>query len=269
MMKKQKYWSAILASLLLTSTTDLLAFTLSGDDQDKGKAIANEADRRDQGWGDSAAVMKMTLRNRAGDESNRDLRVSNLEIINDGDKSLTVFDSPKDIRGTGFLSFSHIEEADDQWLYLPAIKRVKRISSKNKSGPFMGSEFSFEDLSSFEVDKYDYRYLGEESVNGLSSYQVEMTPRYEHSGYTRLITWIDQVEFRIQKIQFYDRKNSLLKTQVFNDYRQYLDQYWRAHALEMQNHQTGKFTLLEFNNYQFQEGLSDRDFKRNALKRSR
>ncbi len=268
-MKKPSYWSALLASLLLTSASNLSAFALNGSDHDKGKAIAVESDRRDLGWGDSSSAMKMTLRNRAGDESLRELRVSSLEIKNDGDKSLTVFDSPKDVRGTAFLSFSHIEEADDQWLYLPAIKRVKRIASKNKSGPFMGSEFSFEDLASFEVDKYDYRYLGEETVNGLASYQVEMTPRYDFSGYSRLVVWIDQEEFRVQQIQYYDRKNTLLKTQLFKDYRHYLGQYWRAHILEMTNHQTGKFTLLEFDTYQFQVGLSEQDFRKNALKRAR
>mgnify|MGYP000025748463 FL=1 len=267
-MKKRHNLSILLTSLLLTSS-NLFAFTLNGSDQDKGMAIAKESDLRDQGWTDSISEMKMTLRNRTGDESVRELRISNLEIANDGDKSLTVFDSPKDVRGTGFLSFSHIDEADDQWLYLPALKRVKRIASKNKSGPFMGSEFSFEDLSSFEVDKYNYRYLGEETVNGIVSYKVEMTPRYKHSGYTRLVTWIGQKEFRIQQIQFYDRKKSLLKTQAFKDYRHYLGQYWRAHTMEMSNHQTGKFTKLEFDNIKFQTGLSEQTFKKNALKRSR
>ncbi len=267
-MKKRYNLSVLLASLLLTSS-NLFAFSLNGSEQDKGLAIAKESDRRDQGWIDSISEMKMTLRNRIGDESIRELRISNLEISNDGDKSLTVFDSPKDVRGTGFLSFSHINEADDQWLYLPALKRVKRIASKNKSGPFMGSEFSFEDLASFEVDKYDYHYLGNDTINGLASYKVEMTPRYDHSGYTKLVTWIDQQEFRIQQVQFYDRKQTLLKTQAFRNYHHYLGQYWRAHTMEMDNHQTGKFTTLEFENYKFQTGLNEQAFKKNALKRSR
>lgn len=267
-MKKRHNLPVLLASLLLTSS-NLFAFTLMGSDQDKGMAIAKESDLRDRGWTDSISEMKMTLRNRSGDESIRELRISNLEVANDGDKSLTVFDSPKDVRGTGFLSFSHINEADDQWLYLPALKRVKRISSKNKSGPFMGSEFSFEDLSSFEVDKYDYRYLGEEIINSIVSYKLEMTPRYQHSGYTRLVTWVDQKEFRIQQIQFYDRKKTLLKTQTYKNYRHYLGQYWRAHTMEMSNHQTGKFTMLEFDDYKFQTGLNEQAFKKNALKRSR
>ena len=119
--------------------------------EEKGLAIAVEADNRDQGWADQATTMKMILRNSQGAESTREIRGKTLEIKGDGDKSLTIFDTPRDIKGTAFLSFTHALESDEQWLYLPALKRVKRISSSNKSGPFMGSVFDYEDISSQEV----------------------------------------------------------------------------------------------------------------------
>ena len=122
--------------------------------EEKGLAIAQEMDRRDRGWKDQRATLVMTLRNRQGQESRRALRINTLEVDDDGDKSLTVFDSPRDVKGTAFLSFTHSTKPDDQWLYLPALKRVKRISSRNKSGSFMGSEFAYEDLSSQEVEKF-------------------------------------------------------------------------------------------------------------------
>jgi len=127
-------------------------------------AIAREMDRRDSGWKDQRANLVMTLRNRQGQESRRELRISTLEVDGDGDKSLTLFDSPRDVKGTAFLSFTHATEPDDQWLYLPALKRVKRISSRNKSGSFMGSEFAYEDLSSQEVDKFRYKWLRDEAL---------------------------------------------------------------------------------------------------------
>ena len=104
--------------------------------EEKGLAIAREMDARDIGWNDSRTVLKMVLRNRNGDTSIRDLHISNLEVTESGqgDKSLVVFDRPKDVDGTAFLSHTKITEADDQWLFLPALKRVKRISSSNKSG---------------------------------------------------------------------------------------------------------------------------------------
>ena len=114
--------------------------------EDKGLEIAQEAINRDTGWTDNTADMLMYLRNQQGQESIRELKIKSLEQQDDGDKSLTIFNKPRDVKGTAFLSFSHPVGADDQWLYMPALKRVKRISSTNKSGPFMGSEFAFEDL---------------------------------------------------------------------------------------------------------------------------
>ena len=129
--------------------------------EEKGRWIAEQSDRRDLGWGDSEVRLTMTLRNKEGESSVRERSLSALEITEPGfgGRSLTVFSEPRDIEGTAFLSHTRILEADDQWLYLPALKRVKRISSKNKSGPFVGSEFAYEDLVSQEVERYTYRYL--------------------------------------------------------------------------------------------------------------
>lgn len=241
----------------------------TGTPEEKGLSIAIEADRRDTGWGDSTASMKMILRNAQGDESIRDIRVRNLEVQGDGDKGLTIFDEPRDVKGTAFLTFTHKTGPDDQWLYLPALKRVKRISSKNKSGPFMGSEFAYEDISSNEVEKYTYKYLRDEQYQGMDMFVMERYPQDPDSGYTRQVIWIDQAEYRPWKIVYYDRKDSLLKTLTFSDYKQYLDQYWRADEYFMENHQTGKTTKLIWSDYRFNTGLTDRDFDQNSLKRAR
>lgn len=255
------------------ATLTLLVFTSvavqAETPQEKGLAIAIEADKRNTGWQDSAANMTMTLRNKRGEESIRHLRVKSLEVENDGDKSLTIFDEPKDVRGTALLTFSHKSEPDDQWLYLPALKRVKRIASKNKSGPFMGSEFAFEDLSSQEVEKYSYNYLRDEACADMTCFVVERFPVDKNSGYTRQIAWIDQTEYRVIKVEFYDRKKSLLKTLEASDFNPYLDQFWRPGKMTMQNHQTGKSTVLDWSNYVFKSGLDEGDFTKNSLKRAR
>ncbi|WOH38461.1 outer membrane lipoprotein-sorting protein [Thalassotalea fonticola] len=234
-----------------------------------GLEISEEAKSRDTGWADNTSDMLMLLRNKQGQESIREIKTKTLELLDDGDKSLTIFNKPRDVKGTSFLSFSHPVGNDDQWLYLPSLKRVKRISSRNKSGPFMGSEFSFEDLSSFEIEKYRYNYLGDENINGLESFMVEQFPVAENSGYTRRIVWLDKIEYRVQKIDFYDRKNSLLKTLSYSDYKQYLNKYWRADSALMINHQSGKSTELQWSNYAFKTGLVESDFNRNTLKRAR
>jgi hypothetical protein len=236
---------------------------------EKGHAIAVEADSRDKGFGDSTAGMDMVLRNRQGDESRRELRVRTLEVDGDGDKSLSIFDAPADVKGTAFLTYSHITGLDDQWLYLPSLKRVKRISSKNKSGPFMGSEFAYEDIASDEVEKYTYLYLRDEALAGMDCFVIERRPVDPNSGYTRQVVWIDKQEYRPQQVVYYDRKNALLKTLTFHEYRQYLDRFWRAQRMEMVNHQTGKSTTLSWGDYRFRNGLTDRDFDQNSLRRAR
>ncbi|MBF0194960.1 MAG: outer membrane lipoprotein-sorting protein [Magnetococcales bacterium] len=257
-------------TIVLALTFILLPLTgFAQTPEEKGLAIAKEIDKRDEGFGDSTAKLTMTLRNKAGRESFRYIRFKTLEVKGDGDKSLSIFDKPRDIKGTAMLTFSHSIKPDDQWMFLPALKRVKRISSRNKSGPFMGSEFAFEDLGSQEVAKYTYKWVLDEKYNNLDCFVLERRPAYEHSGYTRQIVWVDQVEYRIQKVEYYDRKNSLLKTQTFGGYTKYLDKYWRPGNMEMVNHQTSKSTKLEWKDYKFRVGLKESNFNRNSLKRAR
>jgi hypothetical protein len=256
-------------SLLCAALSFSAFFAQAETPEEKGLAIAVEADRRDTGFVDFTADLTMELRNKQGDSSIRFIHLKTLEVTGDGDKSLSVFEKPADVSGTAFLSFSHALVPDEQWLYLPALKRVKRINSNNKSGPFMGSEFAYEDLASQEIAKYNYKYLKDETVNGVACLVIERRPTYEHSGYTRQLVWLNQAEYRPEKIVFYDRKDSLLKTLIYSGYKQYLNQFWRAGTMTMVNHQTEKSTVLSWDNYAFKTGLSDRDFSRNSLKRAK
>lgn len=248
---------------LLLSLLSLLPFEAFGDD--RGLAVAREADRRDLGWATSTAEMEMVLRNRHGQESVRRMRLRFLEVPEDGDKSFSYFQEPADIKGTSLLTFSHKVDNDDQWLYLPALKRVKRISSADKSGAFMGSEFAYEDIGSQEVEKYTYKLAGEDDA----TFTLERVPVSKYSGYTKQVVILDKAEHRIQKIDFYDRKDSLLKTLIYEDYKRYLDKYWRPDLMTMTNHQTGKTTLLRWKDYRFGVKLTAADFTQEALKRAR
>ncbi|MEJ2692547.1 MAG: outer membrane lipoprotein-sorting protein [Candidatus Thiodiazotropha sp.] len=236
--------------------------------EQRGLEIAREMEQRDSGFHDFTASMTMLLRNRQGEESLRNMRNKTLEIEKDGDKTLVIFDEPRDVKGTALLSFSHKAGDDDQWLYLPALKRVKRIASRNKSGPFMGSEFAYEDISSQEVEKYTYRYLKDVSFEGKAAFLMERYPVDPNSGYTRQQVWVDRERYIPLKVDYYDRKHTLLKTLLFRGYQQYLDRYWRADQMFMENHQTGKSTLLSWEKYDFRTGLDEGDFNKNSLKRA-
>jgi outer membrane lipoprotein-sorting protein len=247
----------------------IFGFTLSTASaqtaEERGLQVAQEAEKADEGFGSSVVELKMTLKNKNGQTSERFLTTQTLELTEDGDKSLIVFESPKDVKGTATLTFTHKVGADDQWLYLPSIKRVKRISSNNKSGPFVGSEFAYEDLSSQEVEKYEYKFLKQEGDLLI----VEQDPVDPKSGYTRRIATYNKGKgYRLEKIEFYDRKDALLKTLTYDDYKLYKNKFWRALTFTMVNHQSNKETVLKFSEYDFGAQLSDEDFTEVALKRA-
>ena len=234
-----------------------------------GLEIAKEAEIRDQGFGDYQASLEMILRNKLGQETQRLLRSITREQTNDGDKNLILFDTPRDLKGVAFLSHTHGKGTDDQWLFLPALKRVKRIASNNKSGPFMGSEFAYEDISSQELEKYTYHYVGDEMTGGRGYFKVERIPSDPKSGYSKQMVWYGKSNYLVWKVQYYDKKNKHLKTLIYKDYQQYLGKYWRANQMDMLNVQTGKSTTLKYTNYKFSIGTTDIDFSPSRLKRSR
>ena len=256
--------------LVLFSCLGLSSLGHAATPEEIGLKIATDASDKDDGFGNFTARQVMVLRNKQGQESRRQLRIKALEVAGDGDKSLTVFDEPRDVKGTALLTHAHKQEADDQWLYLPALKRVKRISSSNRSGSFMGSEFAYEDLSPPEVEKFTYRYLRDEPCGDLTCTVTERFPvDKKASGYSRQVVWRDKDELRIWKVEYYDRKDAHLKTLTIAKYKQYLDRYWRAGEMTMVNHLTGKSTVLSWADYQFRTNLKDRDFSKTGLKRAR
>ncbi|MCB1682992.1 MAG: outer membrane lipoprotein-sorting protein [Pseudomonadales bacterium] len=263
-----------LACLILTLQAQAVpesSFSIQGlTPEQAGLAIFREADRRESGYGDLQVDLEMVLRTSSGDESRRDLRIRQLEVDGDGDRLLVVFDTPKPISGTALLSYAHKLTADDQWLYLPALKRVKRITSQNKSGPFLSSEFAYEDLALQEVEKYSYRLIQVQGSDENTSYVVERTPTDEFSGYARQVVVVDAAELRVQSIEYFDRRNRLLKTLEATGYELYAGHFWKPSRMLMANVQSGKSTELVWRNYRFGTGLeADRDFSTNSLRRVR
>ena len=260
----------MLSGVLLLACLGLPVSHAQGETpEEKGLRIAREASARNDGFGDFTAGLTMVLRDRHGRESVRRMRFKVLEVQGDGDKSLFVFDRPRDVQGTALLTHARINMPDDQWLYLPALRRVKRINASRRSGSFMGSEFSYEDMSSPEVDEYTYRYLRDEPCGALTCTVTEQVPLDRDSGYSRKVVWQDTEELRTWRMDLYDRKGSHLKTLMLADYRQYLDRYWRAGEQTMENHLTGASTVLKWTDFRFRNNLGESEFSQTALRRVR
>ena len=251
--------------LLLLFIFSLSTFGFSQSVDKKGFEIASKSIEMDQGFKSLSTKLKMTLKNKNDQTSERLLENKILEQTEDGDLSLILFNTPKDVKGTATLTYTHKVGPDDQWLFLPAINRVKRISSSNKSGPFMGSEFSFEDLASAELEKYTYKFIGEE--NGLLI--VETYPVDPKSGYSkRRVFYNEKMRYRVEKVEFYDRKGTHQKTLTYEGFKIYKDKFWRADVFLMKNHQTNKETKLEFSDWNFDANFTKNDFTQEALKKA-
>lgn len=255
------------ASLLLAGSVRAQDSGAGVDSRERGREIAEEADRRDRGFGDYRADMEMILLDRRGDEARRDLEMMVLELPDGEERSVIHFQSPRDIRGTALLTYSYPDEEDEQWLYLPALRRTKRIAASGRSSPFMGSQFAYEDLVRTDIEEYDYRLIGEEELEGRACWVVEQVPRYDGTGYSRQRVWIDTEEYRIQRVDYWDLRGRELKTLTLDGYRQYVDGIWKSGEASMVNHRTGETTHLRWEDYRFRTGLTGRDFTRAALGR--
>jgi outer membrane lipoprotein-sorting protein len=236
---------------------------------EEGERIFAEVSRRDAGYGDQQAIVSMQLKRKSGAPTSRLMEIAILEVPDDGTRTIVGFNNPLDVKGTKVLTYSHAARDDEQWIYLPAFKRVKQIADASKTTSFMGSEFTYEDLNSLniQVPKFSYRFLKTEDLDGTPCFVVERTPRYARSAYKRQVVWIDQRRYVVNKIDYYDTKDALVKTLMLAGFHQYADTFWRAGEMNMTNHQTGDSTQLTWSGYKFKNGLSAGEFSTSALTR--
>jgi outer membrane lipoprotein-sorting protein len=210
--------------------------------QEKGERIARKVEDSQKGYLGEQSLLEMQLISANGDIVSRKIK-SITQENESGDKSIIEFLYPLDVKGTKLLTWSHKDKDDDQWLFLPAFKRVKRIASSVKSGAFMGSEFTYEDFGGQSVEKYTYNFLKDENFSTHPCWVVERVPKEKSSGYSKQIVWFDQKRLLPLKVEYYDRKSELLKTGIFED-QQKIDGYWRTQKITMTNHQTKKKSIM-------------------------
>jgi len=228
------------------------------------ESVAKKAFEAVSGYGSSVTNARMILKNANGIENKRKLIMKRYEKST-GDKSFLEFLYPLDIKGTKLLSFEHIGKDDSQWLYLPELKRIKRISSRNKSGSFMASEFSYEDISTQNYLNYTYKGDAKKvKKNGKEYFQIERFPKDVNSGYSRQIALIDSKTYLIKFGDYYDKQNRLLKKVSFLKYRK-IKNIYRVQTIEIVNVQNGKSTILTLDDEKIQVGLSEQDFSKKVL----
>lgn len=249
------------------SAEELLA---AGTPEQQAAAIVAELATRNAGYRDLVGSVEMTLTDGSGVEARRAFSLKLLErsSATDGDRSLIIFESPADVKGTAVLSHAAVAAGEDeQWLFVPSTKRTRRISSSNRGGAFVGSEFTFEDLTGNDGRKYQWAFVGTKPCGAASCLELSATPSDENSAYSRRVLLVDKLDLHVVQVDFFDRRGALLKTLAYSDYVTLNERFRRAQLWTMRNVQTGKTTTIHFTAMKLGTGLTANDFSTHALSR--
>lgn len=211
--------------------------------------------------------LSMILINSRGEKRVREIKQFTKDYGN-MDKKIMFFISPADVRNTSFMSWNYDDptKSDDQWIYLPALKRVKRISSDSKGDYFMGSDFTYDDLGDRHPLDDTHRIIREEVLNGKSVYVVESIPKDKDYMYSRTITWINKDNWVGLKKEFYDEDGDLLKILTVDE-QQVFDEIIIITKMSMSNIQKNQSTVMSFSNVILNRGIDDSYFTERIMRR--
>lgn len=209
----------------------------------------------------------MTLVNKAAQQRVRKtFGATKLEANGIDNKRVTRFLSPTDIKGTVSLLIEHSARDDDMWIYIPALKKVRRLVASNKKDSFVGTDFSYGDVIGHKVEQWNHKFLVDEKVNGQACYVIESTPKTDeirdNSGYSKRISWVNKENNVTLKAEFFDASGELFKTAVFSDVKlvDSAKKRWQPMRLESSNLQTGHRTIITFENFKVDENVHNELF---------
>lgn len=250
---------------IVVAATLLMIASLNATAQLTGTQIIDKTYNRASGE-DQASMLTMTLTNKSGQTRVRMIQQFSKEI-GDVEKSIMFFQSPADVKNTSFMNWSYEgDKSDDQWIYLPALKKVKRISSDSKSDYFMGSDFTYDDLGDRKLNADTHRLLREETVNGKVCYVVESISNDEDYMYSKTITWIDKTTFVGVQKEFYDEDEDLLKVLEIKSVEEISGIYVIINS-EMKNVQKNHATTMTLSNVKVNTGISAAKFSERMMMR--
>lgn len=198
----------------------------------------------------SEAVMKLLIFSKKGEQRKREIAMAT-KTAGGTEKRVYKFLAPADVKGTGVLTFDHDKKDDDTWIYLPALRKTRRIVSSDKGKKFMGSEFSYADLNTPILSNYKLKLLKTEKAGGTDCYVVEMLPANDkvadEEGYSKKIVWVGKSDYMIRKSEFYDLDGALLKVLTMKNIKlvDKKSKRYRAMYSEMVNKQDGRKSIFE------------------------
>ena len=253
-------------------TTTLILFFLAGiasqitAQELTGREIIDKVYNRPTG-DDQTSDLTMTLINKSGDERVRKIKQFTKDF-GDVEKSIMFFTAPADVKNTSFMNWTYDDDSksDDQWIYLPALKKIKRISSDSKSDYFMGSDFTYDDLGDRKLDDDTHKLLRSETIDGVDYYVVQSIPKDEDYMYSKTITWIRKDNFIGLKKEFYDEDGELLKILKIKKFEK-ISGIWIITLSEMENVQKNHRTSMKLDNIEINTGIPSSKFTERMMMR--
>ncbi len=250
---------------LVVAVAVILATSFGAKAQLTGRQIVEKAYNLPTGE-DQTSVLTMTLINKSGQSRVRKIQQYSKDL-GSTEKSIMFFLSPADVKNTSFMNWSYDgDKSDDQWIYLPALKKVKRISSDSKSDYFMGSDFTYDDLGDRKLDADVHKLLKEETINGKACYVVESKSKDEDYMYTKTKTWIRKDNFVGVKKEFYDEDGELLKVLTIKKVEK-IEGFWIITHSEMKNVQKNHKTTIKLSNIKVNTGVPASKFSERMMMR--
>jgi Outer membrane lipoprotein-sorting protein len=181
-------------------------------------------------------------------------------------KAILRFTAPAEVKGVALLIVNHTDRASDQWMWTPAIERDRRIATQDRSTRFFGTDFSFEDLEERDVDQFDYKFLGEDSVDGASCWKIESKPKESKtSQYTSSLVWVRKDNYVVAQIEGY-AKDKLVRRIHYSDI-QNVSGIWTPRTVEVYDAGRKSRTVLKLEKLQYDLPMKDEDFSIEALRR--
>ena len=230
-----------------------------------GKQIIDKVYNRPTGE-DQTSDLAMTLINKIGSQRVREIKQFTMDL-GEVEKSIMFFLSPADVKNTSFMNWTYdSDQGDDQWIYLPALKKTKRISSDSKSDYFMGSDFTYDDLGDRKLEDDTHKLLREETLDGKECYVVESVSKDEDYMYSKTVVWVNKSNFIGVKKEFYDEDEDLLKILSIKEVEEISD-IWVITNSEMKNVQKNHRTTIILSNIQINTGMSESKFSERMMMR--
>ena len=250
---------------LVVAIAVILATSFGANAQLTGRQIVEKAYNLPTG-DDRTSVLTMTLTNKSGQTRVRKIQQYTKDL-GDTEKSIMFFLTPADVKNTSFMNWSYdSDKSDDQWIYLPALKKVKRISSDSKNDYFMGSDFTYDDLGDRKLDADVHKLLKEETIDGNACYVVESISKDEDYMYTKTKTWIRKDNFVGMKKEFYDEDEDLLKVLSIKKVEK-ISGFWIISHSEMKNVQKNHKTSMKLSGIKINTDVSASKFSERMMMR--